>query len=291
MRQFEYAMLFKRIVDNQSLSKTAQQAGMNASAVSKQLAKLESSLGTQLLKRTTRRLALTEAGHYFYEKVTKLQHEWLSVLDETTSLGKEVKGILRIAAPQPLFSRFLMPLLAEFQLKFPSITLELLHQQIDQLPSIDADISISREIIPYDSNTMMMTSFYRYYNRLYASPNYLEKFLPIEKVSQLRGHCCLVYQTNNLPIKWQFETETIELENVVKINNAEIMISAAKMGLGIICLPEEILQEELKTHQLTPVLQQIRSKKYKTCAYYPKADFVSSKVRALLDFLKHRLKS
>ena len=287
MKQFEDALLFKCIVDNQSLVKAAQQSGLNASAVSKRLAKLEKSLRTQLIKRTTRRLALTEAGHYFYEKVSKLQHEWVSAVDETTSLGKDIKGVLRIAAPQPLLSRFLMPLLAEFHQHYPAISLELLHEQIDQLPLIDADISISREITHYDSNSVVMTPLYHYHNRLFASPTYLDKHPIIKNVEDLQQHRCLVYKPQHLPASWSFETEKIILDNTLVINSADVMISAAKSGLGIIYLPEEILREELK-QQLVAVLPHMQSPLFKTCAYYPKVSFVPQKVRALLDFLKQK---
>ena len=76
-----------------------------------------------------------------------MQHDWSSTLDETVSLGKEITGVLRIAAPQVLFSRFLMPLLSEFCEYYPAISFELIHEQIDQLPLIDAD-------------TVVMASFY-----------------------------------------------------------------------------------------------------------------------------------
>jgi DNA-binding transcriptional LysR family regulator len=284
--QFEDALLFKSIVDYQSLAKAAHHLGLNAPTVSKRLAKLESALGTQLLNRTTRRLSLTEEGHYFYEKVTRLEYEWQSAVDETTSLGKEVKGSLKIAAPQTLLSRFLMPLLASFNTRYPQINLELIHQPIENLPLINADISISREITGYDSNMVMVSPFYYYHNRLFASPEYLEKNSQIDEPNQLREHTCLVYAANYSPLYWEFKDEKIPLGRVMVMNNAETMISAAKSGLGIVYLPVEILQEELKQKQLTPILPKLRSQQYKTCAYYPKTTFVPQKVRLLLDFLK-----
>ncbi|MGH1487480.1 MAG: LysR family transcriptional regulator [Cellvibrionaceae bacterium] len=288
MSQFEDAILFKRIIDNQSLAKAAQQSGLNPSAVSKRLAKLEMSLGTQLINRTTRRLALTESGDYFYEKMTHLQHEWAAALDEAASLSQDVKGTLRIAAPQTLLSRFLIPLLASFRQQYPAITFELLHQEINQLPLIDADISISREITHYDSHTMRMVPFYQYRNSLFASPSYLENYSPIKELKHLQQHSCIVYQANKTPTEWEFTVEKITLENVMVMNSAELMISAAKSGLGIVYLPEVILQEELKQQQLLPVLHSAHSHTYKTCAYYLKADFVPLKVRVLIDFLKQQ---
>lgn len=288
MSQFEHAMLFKCIVEQQSLTKAAEKYGVNAPAVSKRLTKLEQSLGTQLINRTTRQLTLTEAGQYFYDKVKHLQYEWLSALDETTSLGKDLKGTLRIAAPQPLFSRFLMPVLATFRQHYPSITLELLPQKINTLPTIDADISISREINNYDAHTTVMTAFYSYRNRLFSSPHYLQQHPPIKTLQDLRKHCCLVYENKHLPVNWEFESETIHLNTIMPVYSAEVMISAAKNGFGIAYLPSEIIQEELREQQLISVLPDFHSKVYKTCVYYPKADFVPQKVRVLIDFLKNK---
>lgn len=172
--QFEHAMLFKCIVDQQSFAKAAEHSGLTPSAVSKRLAKLEASLGTQLIHRTTRRLALTEAGQYFYEKVARLQHEWTSTWDETASLNSELRGTLRIAAPQTVLCRFLMPLLVKFRRIYPAISFELLHHDIDELPVVDADLSISREIPQFDSHTMVMVPFYAYHNSVFASPAYLD---------------------------------------------------------------------------------------------------------------------
>lgn len=286
MSQFEWSLTFKAIVDNQSLVKAADQIGVNASAVSKQLTKLEESLGVQLLNRTTRRIALTEAGKGFYEKVTRLEYEWRSTLDEASNLAADVKGIIRIAAPQPLFSRFLMPVLADFQRLYPEISYELLHHQIDQLPSIHADLSICREIEDYDSNSIVMVPFYSYHNQLFASAEYVEKHSSLNEITQLRHQRCLVYSDKKYPLEWVFERETVALKRVLYVNSAEIMISAAKNSLGIVYLPKEILLEELDNKTLVHVLPELQSPRHRACVYYPKADFVPKKVRVLIDFLK-----
>lgn len=286
MSQFEWAQTFKAIVDNQSFVKTAQQIGTNSSAVSKQLAKLEASLGVQLLQRTTRSLALTEAGMDFYEKTTRIQHEWKAALDEAGSLGADLKGCLRIAAPQPLLSRFLMPFLSDFQRQFPSISFELLHSQLDLIPLINADVSISRELVDYDSSTMAMVPFFSYHNRLFASPDYLKQYPPIAFMSQLKEHNCLVYENRKHKAQWEFESSSVALDRITVVNNAEIMISAAKAGMGLIYLPKEIILEELEQQKLVQVLPELKSQRFKTCAYYNKVNFVPKKVRALTDFLK-----
>jgi DNA-binding transcriptional LysR family regulator len=262
------------------------QKGLNASAVSKQLTKLEDSLGTQLVYRTTRRVALTEAGRYFYERIINLERDWTDSLDETTSLGKELKGLLKIAAPQPLFSRFLMPILTDFKQKYPDITLELFSSPIQKLPYFDADISICRELANYNSATTVMAPFFSCQNALFASPKYLNNNKALDVLSQINEHCCIIYNDIKPVNQWQFESSSVALESTIVANNAEIMISAATNGLGIVYLPEALLQRELKHKEIIRVLPEQKSQVYRTCIYYPKADFLSLKVRAFIDFLK-----
>lgn len=285
MNDFDNAQLFKCIVEQGSLAKAAKAFNINPSAVSKRLSQLEHSLQTQLINRTTRRISLTEAGHYFYSKVNHLQYEWQAVLDETSSLSKEVKGNLRITSPQPLFSRFLMPLIAEFQKVYPEVSFDFVHQQIDQLPSMDADISISKEIDHYDSNKMVARPFYQYQNQLYASPTYLARHSAIESWRDIGQHPCLVNEAQKHKAMWHFTEHTIDIEKSISVNNAEIMISAATHGMGIIYLPPEILGKELKEKTLVPVLPELHSRSFHTCAYYLKTEFIPRKLRAFLDFL------
>lgn len=282
MHDFENALLFKCIAEEGSLTKAATKFQLNASAVSKRLHKLENSLGTQLIKRTTRQLLLTEAGQCFYEKVVRLQHDWQTAVDETSHYGKSIQGKLIIAAPQPLASRFLMPVIAQFTQQYPAIEIDIRHQQIEQLPCMSADISISRELDHYDSQSMRVRSFFRYRNSLFASPTYLEQHAKIEQLSDLSAHRCLCYPANST---WHFVQQSIELKNTFTMNNAEIMISAATQGLGIAYLPSVIINDELKNGSLVPVLDTYQSKQLSTCVYYMQADFVPQKIRLFIDFL------
>ncbi len=282
MTHFENALLFKCIVEQGSVSKAATQFNMTPSAASKRLNKLERSLGTVLIKRTTRSLSVTESGEYFYEKVRFLQHEWQNAIDETNSFNATVKGKLIIASPQPLASRFLMPAVAAFHQQFPLIDLEMIHSQLDQLPSMQADVSISRELAHYDSNTMLIRPFFTYQNSLFASPDYLASHAPIDSIEDLHQHDCLCYEHTQ---SWHFSSQSVELCNKVVTNSAEIMISAAKQGMGIAYLPEVILTEEINSGALIPVLNAYHSQHYRTCLYHMKMPYIPKKTRLFIDFL------
>ncbi|MGH1543303.1 MAG: LysR family transcriptional regulator [Arenicella sp.] len=282
---FDNSLLFKSIVELGSLTNAAKHWNINASAASKRLNRLEASLGTQLIKRTTRKLTLTEAGQYFYEKIARLSNDWQAATEETISLGRQPKGRLRLAVPQPVASRFLMPVLARFQQQYPAVSLEIVHKQMSELPSLNADVSICRELDRYDSSTMVVRPFFEYRNYLFASPGYLADRPEIKTLHDIQQHQCLVYNDENTVSQWHFETETLVLDNTTATNNAEIMICAASQGMGLVFVPEVIVQQELKRKDLVRVLPTISSGQFKTCAYFLKADFVPQKVRLFLDFL------
>ena len=197
MGHFDDALLFKTIVDQGSLAKAGDQLGINASAVSKRLARLEQQLGNQLIRRTTRRLELTESGHYFYQQLLPLQHQWQNAWEETASLGNEPRGILCIATPQPVASRFLMPRLRRFHEHYPHIQLELTHEHYEQLPAATADLSICREIDGYNASSMVASLLCEYHNQLFASPKYLAQHSTPLQLTDLTNHDGLTYSTHS----------------------------------------------------------------------------------------------
>lgn len=286
LSDFDNALLFKTIVEQGSLTKAAVQWNINASAASKRLNKLETSMGTQLINRTTRRLILTEAGQYFYDKVKRLSHDWQAATEETISFDRQPKGTLKLAVPQPVASRFLMPAIAKFRSLYPNVQLHILHQAMEDMPSADADISICREIDSCDSNSVVARPFFQYRNTLFASPNYLAGSPKLSELADIKHHQCLIY-SSDLPHKtWSFEHSAVVLENTLSINNAEIMISAATHGMGLAYIPKVIIQDELTRGDLVPILPKHRSRPFNTMAYYLKADFVPQKVRVFVEHLR-----
>lgn len=285
MSDFDNALLFKAVVDTGSLAAAARQLGINPSAASKRLSKLEASLTTQLLKRTTRKLSLTQAGQRFYERIAEIDHSWRSATDEAASYGREPKGLLRIAAPQPVISRFLLPRLTGFIQQYPSIELQVDHKPITDLPWAHADISISRELDNYDSATMVAKPFFQYHNALFAAPAYLRSKPAIDRLDDLNAHRCLAYSDTIGPLVWQLGNHKLAIQPALITNNTEALIAAAVAGQGIARLPPVIIEHELNQGLLLAVLPEYKSAELRTMAYFQKAEFMPQNLRLLLDYL------
>lgn len=293
MNHFEQASLFLLVVDQGSLAGAARLKNISPSVVSKRLAELENTLGVQLLRRTTRRMTLTEAGENFYKQMRHLDGQWQSLLDETASLGKEAKGKLHLAAPQPVLTRVLLNLVTQFQQAYPQIEVVLQTCEYTQLPQAEADISLCRMLEHLDTATTVGVPICAYQNSLFASPTYVShnQTLPLNNVADLKQHKCLTYGLSS-PNTWSFKTPTTEkMQNIsvnsnLLTNNTEVIIQAAITNQGIAYVPAMIIDTEIAEGKLIQILPELQSREFQLWAYYQKLDYVPLKVRVFIDFIK-----
>ncbi|MEH6449410.1 MAG: LysR family transcriptional regulator [Oleispira sp.] len=285
MNSFERASLFLLVVDQGSLAGAARQKGISPSVVSKRLAELEQVLGVQLLRRTTRRMSLTEAGEQFYQQMRHLDGQWQSLLDETASLGQEAKGVLTIAAPQPVLTRVLLAVVNEFQQQNPQIEIVLQAADYNDLPRSEADITLCRQLETLDTATTIGVPLCDYSNSLFAAPEYLEKSEP-KNTQALVDYACLAYGLTS-PNTWTFSNgESIAVNSSLLTNNTEVIIQSAIAAHGIAYIPAMIIQQELADKKLQPILPEVKSRNFQLWAYYQKLDYVPVKIRVFLDYLK-----
>ena len=286
MQVFDQALLFKRVVELGSMAAVARELSLSPSVVSKRIAQLEQQMGVQLLRRTTRRISLTQAGDVFYQQLGPLSGQWRSLLDETASLGKEAKGRLLIAAPQPVLSRVLMPLVAKFRLAYPLIDVALQNVFYHQIPLAAADITIGRKLEKFDGASIVGTRLCTYQNGLFASPDYLSSKGAPETFEELKAHDCLPYGIHKQEFEWQFKQGTVAVSGPICSDNTEVIINAAVLGQGIAYIPEMIIGQELSRCELTPVLEELQSEHLEMWGYYQKMDYVPLKLRVFIDFIK-----
>src|SRR5271170_3812974 len=125
MDQFEAIRMFVRVVDSGSFSAVAREAGVGQPAVSKQIAALESRLGAQLLRRTSRSLSATEAGQDFYESAVRLVDDLETAVSRVGRGQTSPSGLVRVTVA-PVFGRvYVLPRLGEFFARFPEIVVEI----------------------------------------------------------------------------------------------------------------------------------------------------------------------
>lgn len=125
MDRLDAMRLFVRVVERGSFSAVARETGVGQSAVSKQIAALEAHLGAQLMRRTSRSMTLTDAGHIFYESALRLVDEF-EAAESLIGRGQSApSGLIRVTVA-PVFGRlYIVPRLPEFFARYPDISVEL----------------------------------------------------------------------------------------------------------------------------------------------------------------------
>jgi DNA-binding transcriptional LysR family regulator len=279
MSKFDRLQTFVRVVTEGSFAACAKKQGISSAAVSKQISVLEEELGFILLERTTRRLALTDAGRTYFEGAKKIIHE-LAVMD---ALAQEVRaepmGQLKVAA-QPHFAQsFIIKRLPQFLKSFPKIrlTLELMERFPDlEREKIDICIGMSR---PVSLDCIQKTIGYTHYV-LCASPGYLKRFGTPKKPSDLHAHR-YINHTRRTPVN---EVLGIYVEPYLLLNDTNAMKECALSGLGIVKLHAYVVEEALKKGKLVEILPEFKEPKQPILVNYPPHKYVPPKIRCFLDF-------
>ena len=292
MDKFAHMQIFVGIVEAGSISGAAERLGLAKSAVSRRLTELEERLGASLIQRTTRRLNLTDSGRAYYARCVAL----LADLDEAESAVSQahgsLKGGLKVALPLSFGLLHLAPLIQAFMTRHPEVRFELdfNDRQIDLMQE-GFDLAIRIANLPDSSLIARRLAPIRHL--LSASPAYLAKHGTPKRPEDLRHHVCLAYSNLANPGVWHYRTldgvaGSVQVPVKLKANNGDFLYQTALAGHGLILHPTFYLSEALRSGALVPVLTDIVWPELNAYAVYPPTRHLSSRVRALVDFLAKR---
>jgi len=259
MDQFSALKAFCRVVDAGGFSAAA--AGLNVShtVMSKQVRQLETRLGVQLLNRTTRRLALTEAGQAYYERARRILDE-LQEADLAVSRHHAApRGTLRINAPMAFGTLDMAQWLPRFMARHPELKVDLVCNDrfVDLIEEgFDVALRLAREM---QDSSLIARRLARTATMLVATPSYLARHGTPAAPQDLAHHNCLTYTLVPRPHEWEFNGPDGSRINVAvagsfQSNNGIALRSAALAGVGIATTAAFIVHEDLAHGTLVPVL-------------------------------------
>jgi DNA-binding transcriptional LysR family regulator len=283
--------IFARVAEAKSFSEAARRMGLSKSMVSKEVSKLERSLGARLLNRTTRKLSLTEIGAAFYEHCARMMQEAEEGEQLVGRLHREPRGMLKLTAPVAFGTLHVAPALPEFLARYPDVSIDLtISDRLFDLADegYDLAIRIARELPP---NVVARTL--APINRVVcATPDYFAKHGVPQTPNDLAGHNCLVYTHANPDLAWRFRAadgETVvPVHGNLTLNDDEALSQAVLGGLGISLLPTFIVGRDLQAGRLQAVLRQHVPSERNAHALYLPNRHLSMKVRVFIDFLLER---
>lgn len=277
-----------------SFAAVAAERGTDPTTVSRRIAQLETDLGARLFHRTTRRMALTEAGTRFLADAERI----LAHLDESREairgLTATPRGTLRLTASVAFGQCMLMPLLPELATTFPDLSVELLLTDAN-LDLVAEGIDLAIRLGPGASGEGIATKLFATRYRVCASPGWPGA---ITTPGDLATEDCLTYALPGLRKHWRFrdrrgQIEAVPIQGRVAISSAIALRQAALAGIGPALLADWMIRDDLAAGRLLDLLpdHDATATEFDTAAWaiYPDRTFLPRKTRAVLDLLKDRL--
>lgn len=277
------------IVEQGSITAAADKLEITPAAVSKRLQSLEQSLGTRLLTRNTRQIALTEAGEYYYHHNKSLLAEMERIDEHVQGMQRVLKGNLKLNLPMTYGKKRITQLLVMFLKLHPDIAINSsLDDAIIDVNRGDYDLVI--RIGELEDSELVARKLEDISLLVVASPEYLAKHGIPQLPQDLSDHNCLNYTNSEQREFWRFYDKKgqmlrIKTSGSMSCNNGEALKVATVQGLGISLIPDFALQPELEQGQLVQLLTDYRTQQLSAYAVYPSRQYLPEKTRALIHFL------
>lgn len=292
MDRFDTLQSFIAVVETGSFSEAAERLAVGKSVISRRVSALENRLGVQLLRRTTRRLSLTEAGREFYPRAARLLAE-LEEAEQAVAEGQRtLRGRLRLAAPLSFGIRHLGPALNAFMAEHPELVLDL---DLDdrEVNLVEEGVDVAVRIGRLDDSSLVAVPLFPVRILLCASPDYLARHGRPLHPRDLTGHMGLAYANLTESQQWHFidgqgAELSVRVPTRLRANNGDVLLEAALAGLGIISSPSFIVHRALREGTLVPLLPGYRLLETTAYAIYPSRRFLPRRVRTLVEFLRSR---
>jgi LysR family transcriptional regulator for bpeEF and oprC len=291
MKNLNTLLVFVRVAESQSFKLAGDRLGLTPSAVSKSIAKLEAELHTRLLQRSTRKVALTNDGQFFYTRCLNIFQEIEDAQNTLTMNTQLPQGRLKVQMPVGFGRRVIMPKLLAFSKTYPEllIDIEMSDRAIDPLHE---DIDLSIHIGKLHRQDVVAKKIGRLSFAACASPQYIAEYGEPQSPDELESHNCLAYlMTGGQYRDWVFLREgkilTKTLSGNLNINNAESLLELAKAGAGITMISNFIAADAIKEGHLKRILTDYLVEGPEIHLLYKPSRNPSQKVDAFMGFVKN----
>jgi DNA-binding transcriptional LysR family regulator len=289
LRAMEYFLSISR---THSFSETARQFGASATSVSRAISDLEDDLKVKLLLRSTRQVALTEAGQEYARQLEGILWRIDEARQNITEIRSAPKGTLRVHARTMFGVGVLPPLVAAFRELYPDIRVELIlsESKADLLrQQIDIDFRISP---PVEAGLKRRILFHSE-RHLVASPAYVASMPPLGAPADVANHHCLVYTLPGEQYVWRFRQAQDKQEIAIRprhvTNNGIVLLELARLGEGIALLDDYTVAQDIARGALVRLMPdwRVTNTTFEEGMFATLLDtpMIPAKIRLFLDFV------
>jgi len=277
------------VVETNSFTAASERLGMSKALVSKYIGEVESGLGIRLFNRTTRQLALTDAGKSYYEHSLNLLEQFSAMVDNVTGEQTSPRGLLRVSAPVTFGEMKLSPIIPKFLQLYPDLNIEVIVTN-NAIDMVEEGIDVRLRIGGVADSNMIARHLRTFPLILCASPKYLETNGIPQTPEDVSQHTCIIDSNFRVGKQWPIilkngEAKTINVNSHIAVNSPKAVQEIAIAGGGIGMIPEFIVEDSIKDGTLITILPDCTTLEFGLFAIYPHRKYVSKKVRCFIDFV------
>ncbi|WGS51271.1 LysR family transcriptional regulator [Paraburkholderia sp. D15] len=284
-------LVFATVIDSGSITAAAEKLGQTVSGVSRALTRLEQKLDTALIRRTTRRLQLTEEGDAFLQRARAILAAMEEAEESVTRGRGRPSGRLRVDAASPFMLHCVAPHMKAFSALYPEVRLELTsNERIVDLLEHKVDIAI--RIGALQDSTLHARALGASRLRVLASPAYLAEYGEPKSVEALRAHRLIGFTAPEHLNRWPLRegrkagAEAPRIEPSITASSGETLRQLALSGWGIACLADFMTTADVREGRLVPILGNLlRDERQPVSAVYYQSASLTARVQCFLDFI------
>ncbi len=289
-------LLFVEVIKTGSLSGAAKKLGISKPSVSRRLNNLETALKNPLIKRTTRKLSLTETGKILFNQCNEISATLDDAIQEISEHKSRPTGKLKIGFSSYFANDYrASQMIAKFMQINPDISVEL-HSFTTSadIDLIEQDFDLYFTDNDLTSSKLISTLYCKYKLIPCASPEYLKKAGTLKTINDLTKHNCLLHYLYEHPVKRWFYYEkgkikAIDVDGKLYASRAHFLVKMARAGIGVALLPEFMVSKYLKTKELVALLKPIKFQEAEVYVTQYRHKNVSKKLQIFLDYIKSQL--
>ncbi|MCO5975913.1 LysR substrate-binding domain-containing protein [Ideonella oryzae] len=277
---------FAAVVDGGSITAAAERLGQTVSGISRSLGRLEQKLATTLLRRTTRRLELTEEGEVFLAQARQILAAVDDAEEQMAARREQPAGRLRVDAATPFMLHVIVPLVDSYRAAHPQVTLEL-HSNEGITDLIEHRTDVAFRIGTLRDSTLHARPLGSSRIRVLASPDYLARCGTPRRLQDLAGHTLLGFTQpeglNDWPLRTP-EGTPLRITPAIASSSGETLRQLALAGAGIVCLSDFMTLEDRRSGRLVPLfVRQSLDIRQAIHAVYYRNTALSSRIASFLD--------
>ncbi|PZW37841.1 DNA-binding transcriptional LysR family regulator [Humitalea rosea] len=301
METLQGMRLFVRVANSESFSAAGRAFGLSPASVSRSINTLETQLGVRLVHRTSRQLALTEAGQLYLHKAVLILADIDALTEQVAQHQARPRGLLHVHTRVSIGRDYLGPLLPGFMTRYPEVTVKLFLTE-EPRDLLDNNIDIAIRLGNLDEPDLAVRKLSDAAERiLFASAAYLDRHGALDEPEALLRHNCLTWPLDGRfedgHAVWQFRdvrgVRELRVTGGLQANNGDVLREAALAGMGIALLPIWCIAADLAAGRLRRLLPQWEvtptTFDHGIYAVYHRTRHVPPKIRVFVDYLVQAL--